>query len=91
MYAIRTLVSSSLRTSVATATAVRGFSSQAVCMKDVVQDLYIKALKGYKPSAQAAGSEVGQVKDLKLPAAPEVPKIDEDIANELAAYDNASQ
>ncbi|ORY06103.1 hypothetical protein K493DRAFT_252230 [Basidiobolus meristosporus CBS 931.73] len=85
MYALAT---ASLRTPLATATFARGFSSQAVQMKDVVQELYLKNLKSYKPSPQAAGSEAGQVKDLKLPAAPEVPKINEDIAAELAAYDS---
>ncbi|KAK9765166.1 hypothetical protein K7432_006722 [Basidiobolus ranarum] len=85
MYALAT---ASLRTPLASATVVRSFSSQAVQMKDVVQEIYLKSLKGYKPSTQAAGAEVGQVKDLKLPAAPEVPKINEDISAELAAYDS---
>ncbi|KAG2182176.1 hypothetical protein INT43_007103, partial [Umbelopsis isabellina] len=54
---------------------------------DVIQDLYIKELKGYKPAPVAQGSEEGQVKDLKLPAAPEAPKISDDLSAELAAYD----
>ncbi|ORX92249.1 hypothetical protein K493DRAFT_316688 [Basidiobolus meristosporus CBS 931.73] len=85
MYALAT---ASLRTPLASATIARGFSSQAAQMKDVVQDLYLKSLKSYKPAPQAAGAEAGQVKDLKLPAAPEVPKINEDITAELAAYDS---
>ncbi|KAK9763033.1 hypothetical protein K7432_010662 [Basidiobolus ranarum] len=82
------LATASLRTPLASSNAIRGFSSQAVQMKDAVQDIYLQALRNYKPAAQVAGAEAGQVKDLKLPAAPEVPKINEDIAAELAAYDS---
>ncbi|KAI8886302.1 hypothetical protein K501DRAFT_213929 [Backusella circina FSU 941] len=68
------------------ALAARSFSGAAVMQKDVVQDLFLKELKAYKP-APAAASEEGQVKDLKLPAAPAVPQVDADLAEQLAAYD----
>ncbi|KAF7729360.1 hypothetical protein EC973_004616 [Apophysomyces ossiformis] len=66
--------------------AARSFSGSVVSQKDVVQDLFLKELKGYKP-APAAKVEEGQVKELKLPAAPAVPKVDEDLSEQLAAYD----
>ncbi|KAG0171147.1 hypothetical protein DFQ28_008654 [Apophysomyces sp. BC1034] len=66
--------------------ALRSLSGSAVSQKDVIQDLYIKELKGYKP-APAAKVEEGQVKELKLPAAPAVPQVDADLAEQLAAYD----
>ncbi|SAL99658.1 hypothetical protein [Absidia glauca] len=66
--------------------AVRGFSVSTIQQKDVVSDLYIKELKAYKPTASASADE-SQVKDLKLPAAPQVPQVDEDLSAQLAAYD----
>ncbi|ORX89014.1 hypothetical protein K493DRAFT_306135 [Basidiobolus meristosporus CBS 931.73] len=95
MYAVAT---ASLKKPLFTNSA-RGFSSQAVQMKDTVQELYLKVLREYKPKAQPTGAEVGQVKDLKLPPPPQVlminfsiysqvPKVNEDIAAELAAYDS---
>ncbi|RIA92612.1 ATP synthase complex subunit H-domain-containing protein [Glomus cerebriforme] len=67
---------------------VRNFTSGPVKDKiDIIQNLYIKELKSYKPTQAAAGSEVGQVKELRLPVTPEPPKIDEDISSELAAYE----
>ncbi|KAG2182984.1 hypothetical protein INT44_005965 [Umbelopsis vinacea] len=52
----------------------------------VIQDLYLKELKNYKPAPVAKGSEEGQVKDLKLPAAPVAPAV-EDLTEALANYD----
>ncbi|GBC02864.1 hypothetical protein RclHR1_04870007 [Rhizophagus clarus] len=54
--------------------------------KDIIQDLYIKALKAYEPSRVAAGPEAGQVKTLSL-SATEPPKIDVDISSELTSYE----
>ncbi|ORX49508.1 hypothetical protein DM01DRAFT_1409477 [Hesseltinella vesiculosa] len=65
--------------------AVRSFSVASVQQKDVVQELYLKELKGYKPTATKV--DESQVKDLKLPAAPAVPEVDADLAQQLAAYD----
>jgi len=55
--------------------------------KDIIRNLYIRELKSYKPTQAVTASEVGQVKELSLPATPELPKIDEDISSELAAYE----
>ncbi|KAI8333637.1 ATP synthase complex subunit H-domain-containing protein [Chlamydoabsidia padenii] len=66
--------------------AVRSFSVAAIQQKDVISDLYIKELKAYKPTASASVDE-SQVKDLKLPPAPQVPQVDEDLSAQLAAYD----
>lgn len=54
-------------------------------VKDIVQDLYIKALKTYQPTSAAASSE-GYVKILDL-STTEPPKIDADVSSELAAYE----
>ncbi|KAJ2959460.1 hypothetical protein NQZ79_g5049 [Umbelopsis isabellina] len=89
--ATRSLVAAPLKVAMRPALpvmAVRTFITPSMpVQKDVIQDLYIKELKGYKPTPVAQGSEEGQVKDLKLPAAPEAPKISEDLSAELAAYD----
>lgn len=98
--------------------AARGFSAAAVMKKgkrekkkrwtetdlwiDVLQDLFLKELKAYKPQPVAA-SEESAAKDLKLPPAPavswirkrdekdvndrQVPEIEGDISQQLAAYD----
>ncbi|CAO3596730.1 unnamed protein product [Absidia cylindrospora] len=65
--------------------AVRGFTVSAIQQKDVLSELYIKELKAYKPAA--TGVDESQVKDLKLPAAPEAPQVDQDLAAQLSAYD----
>ncbi|ORY94171.1 ATP synthase complex subunit H-domain-containing protein [Syncephalastrum racemosum] len=65
---------------------VRSISSSAAMNKDVIQDLYIKELKGYKP-APAAKAEEGAVKELKLPPVAQAPAVDADIAEQLAKYD----
>ncbi|KAI8980997.1 ATP synthase complex subunit H-domain-containing protein [Pilobolus umbonatus] len=67
------------------AMAVRSFSVAAVMQKDVLQDLFLKELKAYKPTPVATEDNV--VKDLKLPAAPVVPEVDADLSQQLAAYD----
>jgi len=54
--------------------------------KDVVQELYLKELKSYKPAPVAKGAEEGQVKGLKLPPPPAAPDV-EDLSAELASYD----
>ncbi|KAI9283098.1 ATP synthase complex subunit H-domain-containing protein [Umbelopsis sp. AD052] len=67
--------------------AVRTFIIPSMpVQKDVIQDLYLKELKNYKPAPVAKGSEEGQVKDLKLPAAPVAPAV-EDLTEALANYD----
>ncbi|KAH8093058.1 ATP synthase complex subunit H-domain-containing protein [Cristinia sonorae] len=65
------------------------FSTSAVARKDIVQDLYIKELKGYKAPPTAKDAHVGAVKAYSLPPAPKVPTLPSDLAAELSAYDAA--
>ncbi|CAG8563994.1 6547_t:CDS:2, partial [Acaulospora colombiana] len=73
---------------IAHSTIQRSFSTQlGPVMKDIIQELYIKELKGYKPHPQKPGAELGNVKDLRLPPAPQPPSVDGNIESELAAYE----
>ncbi|CAO3651313.1 unnamed protein product [Mucor hiemalis] len=67
---------------VAAPMAARSFTAAAVMQKD----LFIKELKAYKPQPVSATEEFA-AKDLKLPAAPAVPQVDADLAEQLAKYD----
>ncbi|KAI8379142.1 ATP synthase complex subunit H-domain-containing protein [Radiomyces spectabilis] len=68
------------------AMAVRSIAVSSVMQKDVVQELFLKELKNYKP-APAAKVDDSQVKELKLPTPPAAPKVDEDLTEQLAKYD----
>ncbi|KAI0070873.1 hypothetical protein K474DRAFT_1712935 [Panus rudis PR-1116 ss-1] len=65
------------------------FSTSAVARRDLVQELYLKELKGYKPPPAAKDAHVGHVKAYSLPPAPKPPTVPADLASELAAYDAA--
>ncbi|KAL0094853.1 ATP synthase complex subunit H-domain-containing protein [Phycomyces blakesleeanus] len=67
--------------------AIRSIASTSVMQKDVVQELFLKELKGYKP-APAAKEDESVVKDIKLPTPPVSPEVDADLAEQLAAYDS---
>ncbi|RKP06951.1 ATP synthase complex subunit H-domain-containing protein [Thamnocephalis sphaerospora] len=54
--------------------------------KDAVQDIFVKELRGYKPDPSAKSADVSQVKTFTAPAAPSVPKVDEDISAAVAEY-----
>ncbi|RKP14996.1 ATP synthase complex subunit H-domain-containing protein [Piptocephalis cylindrospora] len=55
---------------------------------DLVQELYLKELKGYKPTTEPTKMEQGQVKDFVAPAKPAVPSVDAtSLSSDLAAYD----
>lgn len=57
------------------------------CEADLLQDLYINALKGYKqPPVKSSDSE-GHVQKFSLPKAPQSPE-ESNIANDLKAYEN---
>ncbi|TFY66393.1 hypothetical protein EVG20_g4687 [Dentipellis fragilis] len=71
------------------ASRTRAFATSAVARKDLVQDLYIKELKSYKPTPPAKDAHVGAVKPYSLPAAPHLPLLPADLASELSAYDVA--
>ncbi|KAF9264463.1 hypothetical protein L218DRAFT_925750 [Marasmius fiardii PR-910] len=79
-------MSAIFRRAASTATRSRLFSSSAVARKDLVQDLYLKELKTYKPAAVAQDAHVGQVKQYSAPAAPKPPTLPSDISGELSAY-----
>ncbi|KAK4700063.1 F-type H+-transporting ATPase subunit h, partial [Phenoliferia sp. Uapishka_3] len=66
----------------------RGFATSARSNKDLVQELYIKELKAYKPTGKA-GEHLGSVKSFSSPVAPVAPvSLDSAaLASELAAYD----
>ncbi|KAI0702747.1 ATP synthase complex subunit H-domain-containing protein [Earliella scabrosa] len=63
------------------------FSTSAIARKDLIQDLYIKELKAYKPPAPAKDAHVGVVKAYSLPPAPQAPTLPADLAGELSAWD----
>ncbi|KAJ3856709.1 ATP synthase complex subunit H-domain-containing protein [Lentinula lateritia] len=65
----------------------RFFSSSVAARKDLVQDLYLKEIKGYKAPPVAKDAHVGVVKSYSVPPAPKAPSLPSDIASELAAYD----
>jgi len=54
---------------------------------DLVQDLYLKELKSYKPVPVAQDAHVGVVKTYSQPTAPKAPSLPTDLASELSAYD----
>lgn len=72
-----------------TASCVRSFSSTTVARRDIVQELYLRELKSYKPPPVPKDAHVGLVKQYTLPPAPQPPTVPVDLASELAAYDAA--
>ncbi|KAI5481948.1 F-type H+-transporting ATPase subunit h [Pseudohyphozyma bogoriensis] len=80
-----------LRTSIARVArpfAARSFASSTVAVKDLVQELYVKELKAYKPAAPASDASAS-IKGFSAPAAPKTPELlgADALAKELAAYD----
>ncbi|KZV72390.1 hypothetical protein PENSPDRAFT_674956 [Peniophora sp. CONT] len=67
----------------------RTFATSAVARRDLVQDLYIKELKGYKAPPAAKDAHVGAVKQFSTPSQPSPPALPTDLASELSAYDAA--
>ncbi|KAL9077451.1 MAG: hypothetical protein Q9161_000296 [Pseudevernia consocians] len=59
----------------------------AALRADLVQDLYIKELKGYKPPPVKSSDSEGHVQKFSPPKAPQSPE-ESDIANDLKAYEN---
>ncbi|KAH0291959.1 hypothetical protein M436DRAFT_53919 [Aureobasidium namibiae CBS 147.97] len=58
----------------------------AVRQADLVQDLYLRELKAYKPPTVKASDAEGQVQKFALPQAPASPE-EADIASQLSAYE----
>jgi len=69
------------------ASCSRAFASSPSTRKDLVQDLYIREIKAYKPAPVAKDAHVGVVKKYLSPQRPKAPVLPVDIAGELAAYD----
>ncbi|KAG8632101.1 hypothetical protein KVT40_001241 [Elsinoe batatas] len=59
----------------------------AVRQADLVQDMYLRELKNYKPTPVKASDAEGSVQKFRLPTAPASPE-EADIANELKAYES---
>ncbi|GLB44583.1 putative ATP synthase complex subunit h [Lyophyllum shimeji] len=74
-------------TTVARTASVRAFSSTSVARRDIVQELYLRELKSYKPPAVPKDAHVGVVKQYTLPPAPQPPMVPTDLASELATYE----
>ncbi|KAG9068406.1 hypothetical protein KI688_010674 [Linnemannia hyalina] len=70
--------------------AARSFTApSAPLMQDILKDLYIKELKGYKPVPEAKGADTtSKVKEFKTPAAPAAPVVD--AAADLSAWETAN-
>ncbi|KAF8797662.1 hypothetical protein BYT27DRAFT_7228824 [Phlegmacium glaucopus] len=71
------------------ASCTRAFASSASTRKDLVQDIYLREIKAYKPVPLAKDAHVGVVKKYSLPPTPKAPLFPTDLAGELAAYDAA--
>ncbi|RVX68813.1 hypothetical protein B0A52_07468 [Exophiala mesophila] len=62
--------------------------SSVVRAPDLIQDLYLKELKAYKPPPQKASDAEGYVQKFTPPAAPKSPE-EANLASELKAYDES--
>ncbi|EKM76201.1 hypothetical protein AGABI1DRAFT_102489 [Agaricus bisporus var. burnettii JB137-S8] len=69
------------------ASRIRSFSSTTVARKDLVQDIYLREIKAYKPNPTPKDAHVGVVKQFSLPPSPQAPAVPADLASELSAYD----
>ncbi|KAJ7657864.1 ATP synthase complex subunit H-domain-containing protein [Mycena polygramma] len=72
-----------------TVSCSRAFSSSAAARKDLVQELYLKEIKAYKPPPAAKDAHVGVVKAYSMPPVPKAPALPTDLASELSAYDSS--
>ncbi|KAI8992798.1 ATP synthase complex subunit H-domain-containing protein [Trametes punicea] len=71
------------------ATRSCAFSTSAVARRDLIQEIYIRELKSYKPPPQPKDAHVGVVKNYSAPPTPQPPTLPADLASELSAYDTA--
>lgn len=67
----------------------RAISVSAV-RSNLIQDLYIKEIKGYKAPPLTLKDAEGSVKPWTPPAAPSAPSVEGDVAADLAAYESSS-
>ena len=54
---------------------------------DMVQDLFVKAINGYKPTPKKPSDAEGQVQKFSMPSAPASPE-ESNIANQLKEYED---
>ncbi|EPX75008.1 F1-ATPase subunit H [Schizosaccharomyces octosporus yFS286] len=63
----------------------RGYATTAPRATDSLQNLYISALKSYKPKATPPAAAV-EAKEWAMPAAPTAPNYDLDVSSALDSY-----
>ncbi|KAG8852012.1 hypothetical protein FRB91_007107 [Serendipita sp. 411] len=78
--------SSSLRKGKLGIIELRSKAHNSTVTLDLVQDLYLRELKSYKPIPAAKDAHVGAVREFKAPQAPETPTLPGDLASELSTY-----
>ncbi|KAL0061580.1 hypothetical protein AAF712_011607 [Marasmius tenuissimus] len=78
--------SAMFRRAASSASRSRFFSSSAAARKDLVQDLYLREIKAYKPAPVAKDAHVGLVKQYSAPAAPKAPSLSADLSSDLSTY-----
>ncbi|KAG7087700.1 hypothetical protein E1B28_013647 [Marasmius oreades] len=82
-------MSAVFRRAASNASRTRLFSSSATARKDLVQDLYLKEIKAYKPAPVPQNAHVGLVKQYSPPPAPKAPTLPSDISVELSEYSSS--
>ncbi|KAL9103617.1 MAG: hypothetical protein Q9163_001344 [Psora crenata] len=65
----------------------RGFLAPTAPRRDIVQDLYLREIKNYKPTPLKPSDAHAYVQEFKLPKAPRSPE-ESDIAKDLRAYED---
>ena len=60
--------------------------ANALQIADLVQDLYLREIKAYKPTPTKASDAEGQVQKFAVPRAPQSPE-EADLAQDLRAYE----
>ncbi|KAF2672761.1 hypothetical protein BT63DRAFT_135950 [Microthyrium microscopicum] len=85
--AIRPIIANITRQSVTITTRRTLFAPSAVRSADLVQQMYLKELQGYKPTPLKANDSEGHVQKFALPKAPTSPE-ESNISSELSAYES---
>ncbi|EXJ57622.1 F-type H+-transporting ATPase subunit H [Cladophialophora yegresii CBS 114405] len=67
----------------------RSFAAASISRADLIQDLYLKELRAYKPPPQKASDAEGQVQKFTPPAAPKSPE-ETNLASEMKEYEEQS-
>ncbi|KAI0462964.1 ATP synthase F0 subcomplex subunit H atp14 [Komagataella kurtzmanii] len=69
-------------------TQVRAFSA-APARRNLISDLYVKELKGFKPTPLSAADAEGATKPWAKPASPKVPSLEGETAEALQQYETS--